>query len=580
LKGSLSRRAWLALILLIGVLASSSRLCAETDPARLERAKALFREGNALLTAGDPERALERFLQSREAMASGKNTANAAICLERLGRYDEALDMYEELLARFAKDLDEQDRQNLAPIMANLRGRLASIDISSNVEGLVIVDGKARGRLPRTTALRVLAGKRLIRVVHEGYHAFELVLEVAPGAGVTVDASLEPLNGSGALRVEPSGRASAQLLIDGKAVGALPWEGTLPSGEHLLQAVGADVGSRPQTVLVLERKTLLVRLSTHKLGPVVRIEAWPRSAPLVLDGARLRSGAWSGRLPLGTHLVSAEERGYFRKQLQFVQVSETAARTLQLRLDRDPKSTRWPQPARLLVGARLLAGLVHAPTLKSDAEKGCPTACANDSSATGGKLEAALELLHPRGFGVEVAAGYQFANQAFVRAVTTKTALTYALWQRQALGGAYARIAGVAELPLRWGFSLRSSAGFGLAWMAYEASASGVAWTTGEQAEVQVFGYQRMAKREPFGTATLHVQRAFGQLALGLGLSGWFVPTAGPRYPALQLQVDPRGCNAGSPSAVHCAPLTTLAGERAHGPFAAVVGELAARYRF
>jgi tetratricopeptide (TPR) repeat protein len=81
----------------------------QTDPARLEEAKELFRRGVTLLTAGDTERALESFLGSRALVPSGKNTANAAICLERLGRYDEALEMYEEVLARFSKDLDDED---------------------------------------------------------------------------------------------------------------------------------------------------------------------------------------------------------------------------------------------------------------------------------------------------------------------------------------------------------------------------------------------------------------------------------------------------------------------------------------
>jgi PEGA domain len=584
----LNRVAWrqvlLGLIVLIGLLLPASRLHAETDGERLERAKALFREGNALLSAGDAERALERFLQSRAAVASGKNTANAAICLERLGRYDEALEMYEELLARFAKDLDEQDRENLAPIMGSLRARLGSIDISSNVEGLIVVDGKPRGRLPRTTALRVLAGKHLIRVVQEGYRSFELTVEVASGAVVAVDASLEPLSGLGALRVEQTGHLAANLLIDGKAVGVLPWEGTLPTNRHLLQVLGSDDGSKPQAVRVLERKMLLIRLTTQKLGPVVRLEAVPRSALLTLDGTELGSGFWTGRLPVGAHVVSAAERGYFDKQLAFTLTPETPPPALQVPLERDPNSSRWPQPARWYLGARLLTGGVYAPTLNGDAERACPTLCAGSASAAGAKVEGALELLHQRGLGVEAAFGYQFVSQNFTRAVTSHfdhTQITYALRQKLAMGGVYGRLAGVAELPLRWAFSLRSSVGGGVASMAYVASADGVAWTTGELAPVAAFGYQRVSEVMPFGTSALDLQRAFGKLAISLGVAGWFVPSRGPRFSdEVQLQIT-TGCDPPTPTAVRCAPRSNvLAGERAHGAFAALTAELGARYRF
>ena len=68
-----------------------------------------------LLQANDVERALAYFLRSRAEQASAKNTGNAAICLSRLGRYDEALEMYEELLLRFSGDLDAEDRATLGP---------------------------------------------------------------------------------------------------------------------------------------------------------------------------------------------------------------------------------------------------------------------------------------------------------------------------------------------------------------------------------------------------------------------------------------------------------------------------------
>ncbi len=180
-------RRWLSLALLLAFFAGSAPARAESRPIsipdrdarRAARARQdLFRKGVALLQANDVERALEFFLRSREAQASAKNIGNAAICLSRLGRYDEALEMYEELLLRFASDLDAEDRATLVPAMAALRDAVGGVNLSANVNGLVVIDGRARGKLPFNAPVRVLGGKHTIRIFKEGYVAYEARVDV------------------------------------------------------------------------------------------------------------------------------------------------------------------------------------------------------------------------------------------------------------------------------------------------------------------------------------------------------------------------------------------------------------------
>src|ERR1700677_2207222 len=68
---------------------------------QLREAKALFQEGNTRRRAGDLPGALEFYLRSRAVVPSMPNTFNAAYCLLQLGRIDEALELYEEVLIRF-----------------------------------------------------------------------------------------------------------------------------------------------------------------------------------------------------------------------------------------------------------------------------------------------------------------------------------------------------------------------------------------------------------------------------------------------------------------------------------------------
>ncbi|MBI4700565.1 MAG: hypothetical protein HY744_05280, partial [Deltaproteobacteria bacterium] len=84
------------------------------DP-KLAEAKRLFFSGNELRLAGDYQRALDYYLESRALMPSVANTKNAAICLDELGRYDEALELYEDLITRFREEISEEDRAAVAP---------------------------------------------------------------------------------------------------------------------------------------------------------------------------------------------------------------------------------------------------------------------------------------------------------------------------------------------------------------------------------------------------------------------------------------------------------------------------------
>jgi len=77
----------------------------------VDGARVLFRKGNALRKAGDYQGALDYYERSRSLVASASNTINVAVCLEKLGRNSEALDVYKVLRTEFWSKLNEQERQ-------------------------------------------------------------------------------------------------------------------------------------------------------------------------------------------------------------------------------------------------------------------------------------------------------------------------------------------------------------------------------------------------------------------------------------------------------------------------------------
>ncbi|MBW2459264.1 MAG: PEGA domain-containing protein, partial [Deltaproteobacteria bacterium] len=224
------------------------------DAEKLERAKKYFHQGNEMRKVRDYERALSFYAKSRELVPSGPNTMNAAFCLDKLGRSDEALEMYEALLTRFPDTITDADREIVIPTVEKLRKQVGSIEVDANVQGQLLVEGRPRGTVPRTTPVRVMPGKRKVRVIKDGYRPYERTVKVTAGETVKVDAELEPLpTGRVAITdqavtchgADPVYCAGADVWIDGAIIGSVPWEGELRIGAHWLVLRRADMGSAP-----------------------------------------------------------------------------------------------------------------------------------------------------------------------------------------------------------------------------------------------------------------------------------------------------------------------------------------------
>ncbi|WP_437671880.1 PEGA domain-containing protein [Sorangium sp. So ce131] len=148
--------------------------------AEAERARAHFERGVALLQANDWAAALDEFLLSRRLYPTPKATNNAAVCLRELGRFDEALEMVESLLAGFPA-LSPEMRSAAESEAERLRDLVGAVAIEGAEPGAaLLVDGRRRGELPLRAPLRLNAGSHQIRVLKQGFEPFEATLEVAP----------------------------------------------------------------------------------------------------------------------------------------------------------------------------------------------------------------------------------------------------------------------------------------------------------------------------------------------------------------------------------------------------------------
>lgn len=360
--------------------AQAGAASAAAEDTKLKQARELFIQGNTLLEAKDYERALVYFRKSRALVPSISNTSNAAFCLMELKRSAEALELFEELLTKFGEELTAEEKRSIGQTARDLRKQVGSLDVSANVEGKLIVNGRQRGTLPLSAPLRLLPGRHVVRVLRDGYEPAEQTVDIEAGRLSSVDLKLEALTAFGRVKVvEASGKEGLEVVIDGAPVGLTPWEGNLGKGAHLVSLRSPELGTAPKGVTVSVGQTLTVKLRAEAVGPPIRLQPIPETAVLTLGETRLGPGVWNGRLPRRAHQVTAREEGYFPRTVE-LPPGKTGSVSIELKVN--PDHPRWPKTSTGAIRLHLFGGLGFSPSLRSDAERSCPGRCDESSLPT------------------------------------------------------------------------------------------------------------------------------------------------------------------------------------------------------
>lgn len=559
-----------------------------SDPLAL--AKELNREGIALLQAGDVERALDYFTRSRAALASSKNTANIAICLDRLGRYDEALEFYEELLVKFASGLDDEDRAAIPVAMAALMKKVGSVTVLSTPGASIVVDNRVRGTFP-VGPIRVLGGPHVVRALKDGYETFEKKIDVTIGTETSIDARLKPLSGVGQLRVEDKS-AGAAVFVDDKEVGPAPWEGVVGIGNHLIWTRGEKVGTAPVRVLIVEHQTALVRVESLPLGPEIVVRAEPRSAAIEIDGTPLGQGPWQGALPAGEHAFTASEAGYHDAGIKLSPHAEQRGEPVEivLRLAIDASHPRWPKPIVPAKGhpwIEAFLGYAGGATLGSTAESECPERCNENPTVDGLSIGARAGYRFPFGLSLELGGGFLALATAFDRTKQSRFGdhdqyvVTYHLHDELTLSGPFAGAGASYRIPLAGRFAANARLTAGVVFSSSHDPVDGTAATTGAATPVSLGDRNATLHGAAFFLgSSAGVTASIGPVDLGLALGFLVFPSDGPSFAHASFQPAPNR-NPADPGAVGNAPASSaIAGERAYGAFAVWAPEISVGHVF
>jgi hypothetical protein len=395
---------------------SAARQAPASDPAdKKAEAEAHLDKGSGLYDRGDLGAALAEFLLARRLFPLWKAIYNAGICLEKLQRYDEALDMFEAVLREFGETMPANNKEVAQRKVAKLRELVGTIEVESAEPGAVItIDGRDRGEYPALIPLRVGAGGHVVRVSKAGFGPFEVRVDVAGREVVRIRARLIALTRSGRLGVvEQSGKV-LEVVVDGGVVGKTPWDGQLAVGSHVVLLRGkADVGTPPVSVTIELDQTTPLTLLAEKLTVQLRVEPVPVNASVAIDAVTVGRGVWEGRLRAGAHRVEVAAPG-FRPSAQDVAIARGEERTLSVRLERDSSSPFWPKPPRR---SRFIAefgtAVALVPTFGGHIADGCTDDCSlSVGIGSYGVLRGGYEL--GSGFGIGVMAGYLTATQTVI----------------------------------------------------------------------------------------------------------------------------------------------------------------------
>jgi hypothetical protein len=176
----------------VATAAPAANAGSPADAAKRKEAEAVFRRAIKLFEDQRWDAALTEFRASLALFPTRAATLNTSICLEKLGRFDEAVTVLELGLGQTT--WGAEDAAAITKKLETLRTLVGEVTVSTNVDGAdVLVDSVVRGTTPLTGPLRIGSGSHRIRVEKPGHFPFERSFDLAGKQQLTLTATLSAM---------------------------------------------------------------------------------------------------------------------------------------------------------------------------------------------------------------------------------------------------------------------------------------------------------------------------------------------------------------------------------------------------
>lgn len=237
---------WLAALSLGLGLVFATLVCATGTAVaqtkeEIAEARAHYQKGLELYEEGAYDAALIEFQRAYDTAPTYKILYNIGLVYRQLNDYAGSLRTFKKYLEEGGKKVDARRRAEVEREIDKLQGRVASVKLTTNVEGAtVLVDDLEVGETPLDAPLTVNAGRRKISLTKSGYAPAARVLRVAGGDERELELELRPSSGAGASPPAPPPTAPAKPSqpeqpepeAEGSKLPWLPWAvtGALAAG--------------------------------------------------------------------------------------------------------------------------------------------------------------------------------------------------------------------------------------------------------------------------------------------------------------------------------------------------------------
>jgi hypothetical protein len=236
-----------ALVLAAFLVAPLAAYAQQAQPDAVQEQKAHFKRGLELYDKGDHANALEEFRAAYAAKASPSIKRNIALCLRALGRYAEATDALEEMLAEGDTTLKPEVKDGARRTIAEMSGQVANARLRVVYGGraapptvAVTIDDRDVPLAKLAAPIHVAPGDHVFRARAQGFYDAEQKRPLVAGQTADLELALVAIEiaARGRLVIRTNVQSSA-VAIDGIGVGTGGWTGDIPVGRHHVEVTAA-----------------------------------------------------------------------------------------------------------------------------------------------------------------------------------------------------------------------------------------------------------------------------------------------------------------------------------------------------
>jgi hypothetical protein len=315
------------------------------------------------------DQARASFKAAYDASKNPRVLYNVAIAEKEMKQLGAAYETFKKMDAEGKGQLPPDEAADVKVAMAGLRQLVVelTIDVNERDAEIFIVenDGKTEEKLDTSRLpgpYYTTGGKKRVRATKTGFAEAVEVIDFGGGTTGKVSIRLQTLTRTARVNVNVVGPANAIVKVDGREVGAAPWQGQVgvSAEPHQFSAEAPGHVTATQSAIVKEGETLnlTLQLAVEQEKGKLLVLAKPEGATIEIDGKVAGATRWEGPVDARVHQVVVKKQGFYTWTYD-VDVPRGGERSVTASLNEDRNTSFVPWLiGSIVVGAALIGAVV------------------------------------------------------------------------------------------------------------------------------------------------------------------------------------------------------------------------------